>query len=76
MTREEFDAAVMAEPSPLIAKYAFNIAAEVMEAIERATIDQGPQATLDAQSLWTAVYSGAHRYLIGERDKSRARRRG
>jgi hypothetical protein len=71
MTREEFIAAVVADPAPVIAKYADEIADAVMWSIARAGIDQGQEISLDARSLFVAVRSGVAGYLTGEIAKAR-----
>lgn len=72
MTREEFIAAVMADPTPVIAKYADEIADAVMSSIARAGVDQGREISLDARSLFVAVRSGVARYLADEIEKCRS----
>jgi hypothetical protein len=64
MTPERF-AAIVADPALTIAKYADEITDAVMKSIGRATIDQGPDVTLDAR-LWVAVRSGVAGYLSDE----------
>jgi nucleoid DNA-binding protein len=75
MTREEFIAAVAADPAPVIAKYADEIADAVMASIARAGIDQGQEISLDARSLFVAVRSGVARYLTDEIEKCRTKDR-
>ena len=74
MTRKEF-AAVMADPAPVIAKYANEITDAVMLSIGRAGIDQGREISLDAVSLFIAVRSGVARYLTDEIEKCRSKDR-
>lgn len=74
MTRQEFIAAVMADPTPVVAKYANEIADAVMRSIDRATIDQAPNVSIDFRSLFVAIRSGAARYLTDEIEKCRRSR--
>jgi len=52
-----------------VMRYATAMAESAMRSIERATIDQGRNATLDERSLEVAIRAGINSYLLGEIEK-------
>ena len=63
----------LADPAVLVAHFSYDLTAAVMAGIERATIDQGPHATLDVANLRRAIFSGISRHLAAELEKKRER---
>jgi hypothetical protein len=57
------------DQAAMVAKYATAMAESAMRSIDRATIDQGRNATLDEMSLEIAIRSGIEAYLLGEIEK-------
>jgi hypothetical protein len=58
--------AVPPEQVTMVQKYAHAMADSAMQWIDRATIDQGRDATLDEASLREAICSGIAAYLLRE----------